>query len=234
MKLRYSFLLLFVVIQTAYAQEKTGVYRVKSGTDISKLMPFADRFQYDQFIDGQAFFRAGKISRAKFNYSLVHGELMFIAPNKDTLLMTDNDFIDRVTVGDDLYYYLRGHGHIQVEANFGKVTLGKKQFLIRMGNEKYAAYGQYSSTSAISSFSSYMNHNGQMQFLDGQDKVVLKRRVTFFLIDKNKRFYPATRANLLKIFSSHKGEVSNFLRENDIELEHEPDLVRTLQFCSTL
>ncbi|NIJ53925.1 hypothetical protein [Dyadobacter arcticus] len=233
MKVLTGILFSLIVSNAAFAQEKAEVYKVKNGSDLAKIMPYADRYQYEQFMDGEAFFRGGRSSKAKFNYSYIHGEVMFIAPNKDTMLLTETAYIDRILVSDKLYYFLKGNGHIQVTGEYGKVKLGKKLVLIRMGNEKYASYDQYSSTSSIASYSSYTNANGQFQFLEGRDKVVLGRRASYFLIDANKRFYPANRPGLMKIFPSNKSEISSFLKENDINLEKVADLIRTLEFCAT-
>ncbi|MCF0050713.1 hypothetical protein LXM25_11635 [Dyadobacter sp. LJ53] len=112
------------------------IYRVKNGSDLTKVIPFEERFQFTRFLDGQVLFRNGKMSKAKMNYSLVHGEVLFVDAKKDTLLFNDNDLIHKILVGENLYFYTKGHGHVHAIADFGGIRLGKKQFLVRMGNEK--------------------------------------------------------------------------------------------------
>ncbi|GGB79932.1 hypothetical protein [Dyadobacter sediminis] len=228
-------ILLFSVIRSiAWAQSAEPVYRIKDPGEISKVIPFKDRFQFDQFQDGKVHFRNGKVSAAKLNYSYVYAEIMFIAPKKDTLLLADLDYIHFVSLADRVYFYLKGHGHMEQIANFGRVGLGKKTFFMNLGNERYAAYGQYSSTSAISSYSSFINQDGMIQFLKGNNKVVMKKHAAYFFIDRNERFLIANRQNLLKVYSSHKKAINQYYKQHNPDFDQETDLKALLEFCSTL
>jgi hypothetical protein len=158
---------------------------------------------------------------------------MFISENRDTMLITDNDFVTNIMVGQFPFIYHRGHGHIEVTGDYGQVRLGRKLFLARMGNERYAAYDQYSSSSAITSYSSF-NIDGRVQFLEGNDRVILRRRTAFYLIDKNDHIYPATKGHLLRFYSSNKRKVNEFMKVNNTSLEKEDDLVKLMAFCSSL
>ncbi|MCE7072662.1 hypothetical protein LZG74_20275 [Dyadobacter sp. CY327] len=210
------------------------IYRVKNGSDVTKVIPFTERYQFEKFQDGHVLFRNGKTSKAQMNYSLVHGEVLFVDAKKDTLMFNDNSFINKIFVGDNLYFYAKGHGHVHAIRDYSGVRLGKKQFLVRMGNEKYASYEQYSATSAISSYSSFVNQNGNLQNLESNVKVILKRRSIFFLIDKNERVVFATRPNLLKIYPKNKRKLNEYLRENETSFEKEADLKKVLEFASSL
>ncbi|KAA6439095.1 hypothetical protein FEM33_12480 [Dyadobacter flavalbus] len=227
-------LLLSVIRPVAFAQSAEPVYRIKDPGDISRIIPFKDRFQFDRFQDGKVHFRNGKVSAAKLNYSYVYAEIMFINPKKDTLLLADPDYIHFVTLADRVYYYLKGHGHIEQIARFGRLGLGKKTFYMNMGNERYAAYGQYSSTSAISSYSSFINQDGMIQFLKGNNKVVMKKHAAYFFMDRNERFLIASRQNLLKTNSSHKKAINQYFKQHNPDFEEEADLKKLLEFCSML
>ncbi|MCF2490688.1 hypothetical protein [Dyadobacter sp. CY347] len=227
-------LLVALFCANSVSGQLNDIYRVKNGSDVSKVIPFAERYQFDKFLDGQVLFRSGKISKAKMNYSLVHGEVLFVDAKKDTMLFNDHAFISKIFVGDNLYFYTKGHGHVHAIEDYDGVKLGKKQFLVRMGNEKYASYDQYSATSAISSYSSFVNQNGNLQGLESNVKVVLKRRSILFLIDKNERITFATRANFLKIYPKYKKKLNEYLRVNETNFEKEEDLKRVLEFASHL
>jgi hypothetical protein len=227
--------ILIVFTRTSFAQvSKHDIFRVKNGSDVTKVIPFADRYQFSKFQDGKVLFRNGRISNAHLNYSLVHGQVLFVDTKKDTMLFEDTDFINKVFVGDHVFYYQKGHGHIEAIEDFGGVKLGKKQFLVRMGNERYASYEQYSSTSAISSYSSFINQNGTFQTLEGSDKIILRRRSIFFLIDKNERILMATRPNLLKLYPNNKKALNEYLKGNGTSFDKEEDLKNALQFASRL
>ncbi|SKB85427.1 hypothetical protein [Dyadobacter psychrophilus] len=229
------FLLIVMLISGNIVRAQTNdIYRVKNGSDVNKVIPFEQRYQFSKFQDGRVLFRNGKISRAPMNYSLVHGEVLFVDAKKDTLMFIDNEYINKIFVGDAIYYYTKDHGHVHAINDFDGVKLGNKQFLVRMGNEKYASYERYSSTSAISSYTSFINSNGNFQDLESNVKVVLKRRSIFFLIDQNDRVMFATRPNLLKIYSKNKRKLSEYLKDNQTSFEKEEDLKNALEFASRL
>lgn len=233
-KIGIIFVFCIMVCNSLVAQNSAQVYKVKNGTNISKALSFKERYWFDEFRDGQVHFRNGKVSNAKLNYSLFYGEIQFISSLSDTLLLADNDYIDRIEIGGEKFYYQKKYGHVREKADYNNVKLVEKQFLANMGNEKYAAYEQYSATSAISSYSSFTNVNGLAQRLEGKDKVVLKRKSVFFLIDRNKRFYVASKENLTKIYPSRRKALKGFIKENNIKFETELDLRKVLQFSASL
>jgi hypothetical protein len=229
-------LLLLSLTLTQYlnAQDASSFMKVKNGTDISKTLPYSERFLYPTFLDGKVFFRNGRIVNAKLNYSLPHGEVQFVDAKKDTLILTDKDFIDRITIGADTFYYYQHHGHVRKVLGFDQVSLAEKQMFGTSGTERHSAYDQYTSTSAISSYSSYTNSSGQQQALQGSDKVILKKRYVFFLLDKNRVIYPANRGALLKIFPRHKKALSEYIKTNKIEFFSVDQISKTLEYASSL
>ena len=232
--MKHWFLLCTMLISGSVLGQLNGIYRVKNGSDVSSVIPFEQRYQFDKFRDGSVLFRSGKISKAQMNYSLVHGEVLFLDVRNDTLLFDNNEYISKIFIGDALYYYTKGNGHVHAINDYNGVKLGKKQFLVRMGNEKYASYEQYSATSAISSYSSFVNQNGNFQGLESNVKVVLKRRSIFFLIDQNERVIFATRPNLLKIYSKNRRRLNEYLKKHATSFENEEDLKNALEFASRL
>ncbi|MEO6286391.1 MAG: hypothetical protein ABIN80_18135 [Dyadobacter sp.] len=234
MKSVYILVLLSLLAGNLFAQASKDVYRFKNGSDISKMLSVQERFQFKEFMDGAVMFRGGKVTKAKLNYSVVHGEVMFISAGNDTMLITDNDFVKNIMVGQFPFIYHRGRGHIEIAGDYGQVRLGRKMFLTKMGNERYAAYDQYSSSSAISSYSSFTNADGRVQFLEGNDRVILRRRTVFFLVDKNDKVYSATKGNVLRFYSSQKRKVNDFMRVNKTNFDKEDDVVNLMAFCSSL
>lgn len=234
MKSICAFALLSLICGNLLAQAPKDVYRFKNGSDISKMMSYRDRFQFEKFEDGAVMFRGGKVTKAKMNYSVVHGEVMFIGNNSDTMLLNDKEFIKNIMVGQAPFIYHKGHGHMEIAGDYGRARLGRKLFLTRMGNERYSAYDQYSSSSAITSFSSFTNTDGRVQFLEGNDRVILRRRTNFYLIDKNDHIYPATKGRLLRLYSSHKRKVNEFMKVNNTNLEKETDVMNLMAFCGSL
>jgi len=233
--MKYILLILFALTKPyANAQDATGVMRVKNGSDITKLMRYSDRFQYDNFKDGKVFFRNGRVVNAKLNYSLPHGEIQFVDAKKDTMILTDKNFISKITIAADTFYYFEKHGHVRKIANFKDVGLAEKLFIANIGSERHSAYNQYTSTSAISVYSSYTNSSGLQQALEGNDKVLLKRRAVYFFIDKNQDLYIANKANLLRVFPKNKRAINQYFKDNQTEFEELKDINAALEYASSL
>jgi len=225
----------FVLLCTQVtAQVADKMHRVKNGADIRKTLPTRDRYLYEKFQNGNVYFRNGTISQSPLNYSLFHGEIQFISASKDTLLLLDNDFISKVIIQKDTFYFNRGIGHVQGIGRFGKVRLGEQQRLLVMGHEKYAGYSEYSGTSAISSYSHFTNSNGEMQQLEANDKLMLRRKHIYFLIDQNLQFVFAGRTGFVKLFPRNKRDINDFIKKHETNFSTEKDIISLLEFCQSL
>jgi hypothetical protein len=225
---------LFFITTNLFGQGFGEIYKVKNGDEISKTLPKEARYQFSDFGDGKVYFRNGRTSLAKLNYSIVHAEVQFISPTRDTMLLTENEFIDRIEIANEVFYFFPGNGHVQQIADNGKVKLCRKLYLAHFGTGRYSAYGQYSETSAISSYSSYMGKDGRYNSLRGNDQISLRKKHVFFFVDKNRRLHQANRVNLLKIYPDHKRSVDKFIEENEIDFNSEEHLLKVVQFAGAL
>lgn len=234
MKNRFLPILFFIAPLCTSAQINNPVFKIKNEGDIRTVITPGDRYLYDGFREGKVYFRNGKISVANLNYSLFHGEIQFIGPRKDTLLLTDNDFISKIIINSDVFYYSKKQGHVQNIGDFGKVILGLKQKLLFLGNEKNAGYNEYTSTSAVSSYSHFTNRNGEIQALKSDANLLFRKHSDYYFIDRNLMFNIANRANLVKMYPDHKKAINNYLKDAEINFLNEKDLLKVLAFCQTL
>lgn len=234
MTIRLLITVLILSTVSCFAQTRTKVYKTKNGPDITKNIPFNEKYQFEKFQPGIVYFKNGRKVTASMNYNLFHGEVLFIGPNRDTLLLTDNNYIDSIQIGSEVFYYIRANGHVQEIGDFQRIKLAQKQILSVMDNEREGAFNHYSATSAISNYSTFGNKNGEMQWLKPADKVVFKKNSLYYFVDRNFKFYPANKVSLLKIFRYHSKELNEYFRQNRIDFLNRNELVRTLQFCETL
>lgn len=228
-------LILFFLLYAAFtfAQNTPKVYRTKNGSNISKNIPYQEQYQFEEFMPGKVYFRNGRIANARLNYNFFYGEIEFIDQKKDTLLLNDKDYMDSITVGPDIFYYLPKRGHVREIKNYGKVKLAEKQTLAVLDNERESAFNHYSATSAISNYKSFSNQNGY-QWMKPTDKVVFKRKYDNFFIDKNQRFYVPSKASLLKLFRDNSKEINEFIKVEKTDFSKQSDIIKLLDFCSSL
>jgi len=222
--------LLMLICTNLNAQSTDKTLRVKNGSDI-RTVPVRDRYLYDGFKEGKVYFRNGNTSKSLLNYSLFHGEIQFISPQKDTLLLGDNDFISRIVIQSDTFYFDRNLGHVQKIGTYGKIKLGKQQKISITGNEKHTGYSGYSGTASVASYSNFTNRNGELQQLQSNDKLILRRKSDYVLIDQNYRISSANRTNFMKLFPDRRREITAYLKENETDFMNENDVVKLLEFC---
>jgi hypothetical protein len=228
------FSILCLIGPFALAQESDVTFTLKAGVDVTKAIPFENRYMYKEFSDGRVYFRNGKTTGAKLNYNTIFAQIQFVGPRKDTLLLADMAYIDTITIGKDVYYYLEGYGHIRRIGGTGKTLLGKIYSLSSLGSEKAVSYGQYSQTSAVDGYSSYTDGDGRMRNLTTNDQTRLRGKSRFFWIDANKRITLATKANLFRIFPKEKKKLGVFIDQHNIDFTNEQDLSRLLTYAESI
>lgn len=215
------------------AQIAKRSYHVPNNSDITQTISVKDRYLLENFRKGTVYLRNGGRSEAPLNYSYFHAEIQFIDKNQDTLVIAENEMVRHIVIDDMVFYYLPQQGHIQLIGDFGKIKLGRSQKLIKAGTEHRGAYGGYSSTASIASYSTYVDSKGYTQKLHSSSNVILRMLTAYYWIDQNQRFYPANKANLNKIFSKQKEEIKSYLNNNTIDFADERDLTKLLEYCKS-
>lgn len=193
-------------------------------------------YQFDEFKDGKVFFKNGKHTRVKLNYNYLHGEVQYIATNRDTLLITNKEFIDHIAIGENIFYSQLKNGEMEVVGNFNNVLLAKKKYLAVKGNSANMSDRKLIATSesAIPSSLLINNLNGEFQWQNNASHPEYKYKTTYFLIDQNRNFHAARRSGFSKIYAKQQNALSDFLRQNDIDFNNEDQLKQLLQFCSEI
>jgi hypothetical protein len=234
MKLFHTILFLLTVFTFLHAQNISSDMKVKNGSDVTKSLPYAERFHYDAFREGKVVFRNGRVVNAKMNYSIPHGEIQFIDPKNDTLILNDKVLMDKIIIDADTFFYYQHYGHVRKIAGYKQVSFAEKQILGTAGTERNAAYNQFSATTAISTYSNYTNNAGKQDYEGGSDKILLKRRYVYYFLDRNRNIYTATKGNLLKVFPRQKRALNQYLKTNKLDFHNPRDIVQAMVYASDL
>ena len=193
-------------------------------------------YQFDEFKDGKVFFKNGKHTRVKLNYNYLHGEVQYIATNRDTLLITNKDFIDHIAIGENIFYSQQKNGDMEVVGNFNNVLLAKKKYLAVKGTSANMSERKLMATSesVIPSSLLISNLNGEFQWQNNALRPEYKYKTTYYLIDQNRKFHAARRSGFSKIYAKQQNALTDFLRQKDIDFNDEDQLKQLLQFCSEI
>jgi hypothetical protein len=232
----YQFLCLLFVLAISstdlFAQAQPKVYRLKNIDEASVVIPYAERYQYEQFRRGTVYRLVGGLSEALLNYNYLLGEVQFLGPQNDTLSIDHvKSRVKFAAIGDDLFYFQQGTGYIKIIGDYNGIKLGIRDGFVSLGNDKSIGYGQYISTGATDNYRSYTGSSGATANLDKKTAMVVTRRTSLFIMDKNDRIYPATKASMLKVYSKIKKEVNAYLKDHEVNFAHETEVRAFLDYC---
>jgi hypothetical protein len=232
MKLLALSVTLILITQALYPQDSTTI-KIEAGHTIPEVVTPALRYHFPYFRQGRVLMKDKTTYDATLNYNLLTGEIDFISPKGDTLAIADNlrANIDRVIIDTTTYFYKNGYLEVITAGQAG--SLVKKERFDIVSREKIGAYGMASSTSAIDTYSSYMDNQGNWRTLSARENVTLKLKTEYFFGNEYNLFLPATRKNLDKIFYKKRAEIETYLKEHPTNFTKEDDLKKLLVFLSS-
>jgi hypothetical protein len=167
----------------------------------------------------------------KLNYNIVLGEMQFIDPQGDTLTVVNEYTLERVQIGQALYYNNYKQGYYEVIASYPVLKLASQQVMQQIRSEDVLNNGYGTSPGQSTAARSVRYFDTSQKILKD---IVLTRKVFYFIIDQNERIYPASRANLMKIGKKHNKALARYLKDESINFKKEEDLKKVLTFFSQL
>lgn len=225
--------LLFVLLLSAPASDLISQSLYKENKETIRVSP-QGIYQYEEFKDGKVYFKNGKHTNVKLNYNYLHGEVQYIATNRDTLLITNKAFVDRIVIGENVFYSQLKNGEMEVVGSFNDILLARKRFLTikgtssNMSDRKLTA----SSESAIPSSLLINNLNGEFQWQNNASHPDYIYKTTYYLIDKNRNFHFVKRSGFMRIYAKQQDALSEYLQKNEVDFKNEEQLKKLLKFCS--
>ena len=199
---------------------------------IKNDIPHGAIYIFDEFTDGTAYFKNGTTSSAKFNYNTLFEVMQFINKNDEVLAITNPDDINFVKIGDDFFYHLR-------RCEFAKILLNENiMLLVKRKTEctdysKIGAYGQSSSTTAITQLNSSRVYNKDYKFAIRQD-LTLKISDEFYVRKDNKMSKITNKSTIIKAFPEYKSEINEYLEKKNVDLKNEQDLIKLVTYFNQL
>ncbi|HYK44854.1 MAG TPA: hypothetical protein VEV83_06790 [Parafilimonas sp.] len=206
---------------------QTNQWTVKTGESIQEVLGDSTIYRYPQFVDGRVYYDDGKVSRGLLNFDRLTGQMEFIAPSRDTLAIANEATVKYIAVQNDTFYFDKVYLEL-IHHNAG-TRIGKMDVIKLLDIKKEGAFGQMNSTSSITSTSSFYNGRQDYQ-LTQKGEITLKEQTKYFISHGNDDFLPATKKNINKIFSQKMSAIEPFMKEKNIDISKQEDLVRLIDF----
>jgi hypothetical protein len=231
---------------TLRAQEAPS-YTIHAGEIVASVIPIKEQYVYDEFQQGTVWFRNGKSLPALLNYNHLYGEMQFINSKGDTLALVEEHSLKKITIGEQVFYYMNKNGFVELLTAELPVMLARKQnleiirstfrlvrnsgigttgnvFAGERDDNMNGPFNSYTHASSLSYRKLYTHKApGELQ---------LAKQTSYYFVDQNERIYRAQKATLLKLFGRHKKAIEDYIDINQLDFTKEEDLKKLLSFCA--
>lgn len=228
--MKFIFCFLLFCVNKTFAQDSTR-FLIKADQYISEVLTPERIYKYPNFSRGKIFFRDNTITEAILNYNYLNGEIEFINPANDTLAIAKHQMqeIQHIILNKDTFYYDGGYLQQVLKTPAGRIA--KRQMLIIIKKEKIGAYNQPTSTTNVESMMVFRDYYGSTSThsLKARENITMALLNEVFIGD-NYSFLPASKKNLLKMLSSKKSIVNNYLDQHHVDFKNIEDLQKLLLF----
>ncbi len=217
--------IIFLMLVKGVAGQISTELVIPAGTIVSEVLTPDKIYQHPQFTLGKVLYRNGTETEALLNYNNLSGDIEFIGPKKDTLVIGKDlmPTIKKIMINGHNYFYNEGYFEEVKDNASGKLL--KKQIYMVVNRERMGAYSQYTSLSAITSYNTLFDRGGGMLgSLKVNEKIILSLQSQYFFGDKNDNFLPATKKNLVKSYPSKKVQIDGYLEQHKVDFKNIEDL----------
>ncbi|MBS1597902.1 MAG: hypothetical protein JST75_06735 [Bacteroidetes bacterium] len=214
---------IFSVLIVQYISTKAQNEIIHAGENLSDHFTY----QFPAFTDGTVLFKNGTVSMAKMNFNTFLCKMQFIDPSGDTLVLSKLEEISSIRLNDRSFLYNNGYYEIITESDSIKLAVLRK---INIDVVVTGAMGAHSHTANIHSFDSYINPSASKGLFVNEDLSV-KKETSYSLMGAGGTIINASKSGFLKMFSSDKKNIENYLKSNKINFNNRDDLEKLFLFC---
>ncbi len=179
--------------------------------DFEKSLPDSIKYVLPEFKTGRVVYNNGEFSNGAFNISTLDQSLRYIGENGEVLSLSNSEGIDRVIIGNMMFFRYNG-AYLGVVESSGEILLCSSSRLV-FDDSKSGAYGMKSSTTSISQIGRIDNaNNSGFLNINKVSDYELKKKPYIY---RNGRFYVPTRKAILKSFPNKTSQIEEFIKKNN-------------------
>ena len=187
--------------------------------------------KYENFTQGKLVLRDSTVFEVKMNYHQILDQLLFINPKGDTLAISQPENIAFASIGTDSFFHFKKVGFLQQLTHYPGFNLTARRTLKYIGRENKGPYGIYSPVNSSVSQPEYVV--GDLELLRKMrpdEQLLFVNNVQYFISDRFRNFFPATKKNIFNLFSKNESELKAYFKENDVNLNKRADLEKLMVF----
>jgi hypothetical protein len=234
----YAFLFFCTAI-VCFAQKNNKIeirnIDVTNNYEIISAMPRDAMYVFPEFTQGKVYFKNGIIDSAKFNYNTLVNEMQFLDEQGNILTIANPQNVAYVMIMQRVFYYVSEKSFAEILISHDNIKLlAKRKIKHDYRQEKTAAYGMASATTAVSNYSKMYYDNGQ------QTNLAIRRDMHFTIIDEylleidDKFVKLSGKSVFIKAFPAVKNEINEYVKIKKTNFKKETDLMQLTRYCINL
>lgn len=221
-----KFLMIAVLmISVASFAQKTEYIKV-SGRDYQEFLN-KNQYKYPEYRKARITMKNGEVASARVNFDYFNQKMKFIGEKGDTMEIANENDLSTITVGADSFFY--DNGYLEWVASSGKARLASRTTFKRGATALVGAFGTSSPAKNIESKSMLLQESNYT--LAQNEETTYTKETTYYInASGNNNFVTANKNNFNRLFP--KKNVADYIRENNINLTKEQDLVDVMVYIS--
>ena len=161
-------------------------------------------------------FKDNRQSNGTMNISTIDQKIYFITPQKDTLVLNENDNVNRVFIKGKTYIK-SSNGYVEIVDILGEICLGVLSDIELLYNVQTGAYGQKRQNATVQTVK-FIEADGYRVDLESRNLRPFTYSKTPLLYNSNGAILTVTKKNLMKCFPKQKAFIEQYIAE------HKPNL----------
>ncbi|GAB4092628.1 hypothetical protein GCM10028786_15550 [Flaviaesturariibacter terrae] len=191
-------------------------YRLEAGESLADVISAADFYRYPAFREGRVQFRDGYVKTARLNLSYLLGQLEFIGPKGDTLVLEGVDDLAHVAIGQDTFFFYAGAVQ-QVDAWKGRGRLLQYQQLKEESSSSIGGYDANDPSGSVEATTRYNANNSVRSLAVRRRTTYVRDSKLYFWKDNTAEPMLLERRSLEKIYPGRKAEIAEYLRAHKVD-----------------
>jgi hypothetical protein len=188
-------------------------------------------YLYPSFTNGVVHYKNGQQFKRAMNYNRFLGTVQFIDERKDTLAIANEQAVQVITIGDDRFIY--SPLCLVLIASEGGVNLYKNEKMRVADVRQVGAMGKSNTSSGIESASMVYAWMNSFQ-LETNETLLLSKVSTYYIVSGTGDAVPASKKNILKLFSKNEDAVREFVKKENTNFNMEKDLLALTKYLASL
>jgi hypothetical protein len=231
MKISFLILLHFALVGILAAQENETISINTLNPDSAQLTNRI--FRYKVYTPGKVVFKDNESTDARMNLNRLSGQMFFINPKNDTLVLARPETFEVIVVGTDSFYYWSDH-FLEKLTHYASGNLAVSQAVKLVGKEKKGAYGTYSPVSSVNSNTTFTQDDQITTYVQVDENAIFKVTNNYYIGDKFNNFFPASRKSFYKVFFNRENEIKTYLNLHGVNFSRKKDLEDLLTYIHSL